>query len=54
MRKLFISNSLRGALVELIVIDYFLGSNNLSDEFRLQFFFVNGVCLDFSKYIYYL
>lgn len=24
--------------MELIVIDYFLGSNNLSDELRLHFF----------------
>ena len=41
--------------MELIVMDYFLGSNNLSDELSLHFFFVN--CpkhLDFSKYMYYL
>lgn len=38
--------------MELIVIDYFLGSNHLSDEL---FFFVNGPKhLDFSKYTYCL
>lgn len=41
--------------MELIMTDYFLGSENLPDELSLRFFFVN--CpehLDFSKYTYYL
>lgn len=41
--------------MELIVIDYFLGSNNLSDKFSLHFLFVNFLKpLEFSKCKYYL
>lgn len=41
--------------MELIVIDYFPGSNNLSDKLSLRFLFVNFLKpLEFSKYTSYL